>query len=1150
MLQTEEYDNADAASDEEEDSDDSGNDVSSEDDEEPPVENPSTHIRRDLEKALQGDLAKEFKGSHSSSRAYPTAPNPGLYLLSNNVGSVGLPLSTRDAAVVISGCKQAPFGQGERTVVNTAVRDTWEMDASQVQFHNPAWQGYLQGVVKDVCAELGVNMAVSQPRCELYKLLLYETGSHTEKVNGMFATIVVVLPSKYTGGEAHVSHGLLSTVYDTASLSNFQTTVLAWYTDVMHEIKPITSGYRLALSYNLLHTSNALRPSLPNNHAAVNALRHVLLSWKQANHDRVPRKIIYLLDHKYSQANLKGSALKGVDAHKLAILDALAKQLGFRLGMANLECRLSGSANDDGCHYGRRRKRGWYNPYEDYDESDDPDDVDFEEVEEREASITNLVTLDGEPLQDALEYDEHQDHTIPKNLINEVEAGPHDDQEYEGYMGNGAGSLERWYRRTVLIIWPQGFNLDMTFDDDISESIEDLAEVDSSKPHKRERKHVDFLLNVARHRPKHRAEIAKTLSDVACVWKDVELYERVIEACDASMIRTSRIYSTELIYRSLQSMLRAERSNFQRFQFIDELQNWFSAEPALAGEGVNAWIVEQRRFAMEHLKKPGPGDSQVFVDIALRNGGFRVLRDTFAPQLKTIADASFLVALVKVLQTEKIKPGITQKDQSILATMVADLLTSAIAKVDFFAPPARSSLMTPQTALRLVELSLATRNDELVEKVTQRLTDMTNVAPPVAQRRILEVLLPLLPLVDNKIKTRAAGMPAVPGIQCFYEATIDLCLHFVFSGAGPAKNDLGSLMDACVICGGVDVLSKKLWPTLKTSKPQPGAYADFIDQVRKRKDRLPPSSSGVSVDSIITEAVRQAIQQASFTKYTPTAYPYYSYTTTSANSTHQNRTRTLELLRLCLTTGNKASCSLVFKRLLDSSFNTREYVENVLIPFLPELRQFLTTNRIALSDAPFNNVFKSIVMLWANKVLGPKPTEMANSVITKLQSHGCKCAHCVQVFNFLTSSADKSCRMERIGAPKRKHVEQELNKYARTAATWSMIPGSPQGLTVTKADSIYLPVQWKATQARSAAILNSVSANATDLQKIFGPDHQVIMDLLAGRVRTLATAPSRLQSATATSSASVAGSARMPSGASAAAPGATNATPGIAQVWL
>lgn len=85
-----------------------------------------------MENALEGDIAESFTGSHSFHQAYPNAPDPGLCLLANDIGTVKLPLSTRDAELVRSGCRQAPFGQGERTIVDTTVRDTWEMDANQV----------------------------------------------------------------------------------------------------------------------------------------------------------------------------------------------------------------------------------------------------------------------------------------------------------------------------------------------------------------------------------------------------------------------------------------------------------------------------------------------------------------------------------------------------------------------------------------------------------------------------------------------------------------------------------------------------------------------------------------------------------------------------------------------------------------------------------------------------------------------------------------------------------------------------------------------------------------------------------------------------------------------------------------------------------
>jgi len=126
-----------------------------------------------LERVLEGPL--DFKGSFAFHKAYIDAPNPILRL--DAIGYIGLPLNQREAKVVISHCIQAPFGKGERTVVDKSVRDTWEIDASQVHFDNPAWNIFMDGVVREVCTTLGVDPSVSRPRCEPYKLLLYETGS-------------------------------------------------------------------------------------------------------------------------------------------------------------------------------------------------------------------------------------------------------------------------------------------------------------------------------------------------------------------------------------------------------------------------------------------------------------------------------------------------------------------------------------------------------------------------------------------------------------------------------------------------------------------------------------------------------------------------------------------------------------------------------------------------------------------------------------------------------------------------------------------------------------------------------------------------------------------------------------------------------------
>ncbi|KAM6492110.1 hypothetical protein JOM56_011834 [Amanita muscaria] len=49
----------------------------------------------------------------------------------------------------------------------------------------------------------------------------------------MFATMIIVLPSQYTGGEIVVSHDSTSEVID-VSASCTSISVLPWYTDVMH----------------------------------------------------------------------------------------------------------------------------------------------------------------------------------------------------------------------------------------------------------------------------------------------------------------------------------------------------------------------------------------------------------------------------------------------------------------------------------------------------------------------------------------------------------------------------------------------------------------------------------------------------------------------------------------------------------------------------------------------------------------------------------------------------------------------------------------------------------------------------------------------------------------------------------------------------
>jgi len=99
----------------------------------------------------------------------PSFPNPGLDV--DGVGCVPLPLIDHTANMVTSVGEQAPCGRSMGTILDTAVGDAIQIDASNIRFMNPKW------VEKEVWSGLGCPPYTSPPRCELYKLLLYKHGA-------------------------------------------------------------------------------------------------------------------------------------------------------------------------------------------------------------------------------------------------------------------------------------------------------------------------------------------------------------------------------------------------------------------------------------------------------------------------------------------------------------------------------------------------------------------------------------------------------------------------------------------------------------------------------------------------------------------------------------------------------------------------------------------------------------------------------------------------------------------------------------------------------------------------------------------------------------------------------------------------------------
>ena len=127
----------------------------------------------------------------------------------DGIGPIALPLLPIQAEQLIGVAEPAPYGRGEQTLVDTEVRRTWQIAAEQIKISGRHWDDTLSTIVARAVGGLGVEGPV---RAELYKLLVYDEGSFfvqhrdTEKVAGMFATLVVVLPSDFSGGELVIRH--------------------------------------------------------------------------------------------------------------------------------------------------------------------------------------------------------------------------------------------------------------------------------------------------------------------------------------------------------------------------------------------------------------------------------------------------------------------------------------------------------------------------------------------------------------------------------------------------------------------------------------------------------------------------------------------------------------------------------------------------------------------------------------------------------------------------------------------------------------------------------------------------------------------------------------------------------------------------------
>lgn len=245
-------------------------------------------------------------------------------------------------------------------------------------------------------------------------------------------------------GIQHVIYGLVSALHccpgGTFQLIKGPGINVSWsrYSDVFHEIKPIKSGYRLVLTYNLCFNDGA-HGDASAGVTASERLSRLMSNWSAAyngEEDDVPELLTYKLEHQYTNANLSFSALKGHDREVAKHLKAACSETGSHFYLADLEKCVIGDVDDE------YQSDDFYG-YGDKDDSDGHHTI--VDVHESNIELPRVVDLNGVKIAEGIRIDEEQ--LIPDDIFDE-DREP-DDEDYEGYTGNAGASATHFYRDTV-----------------------------------------------------------------------------------------------------------------------------------------------------------------------------------------------------------------------------------------------------------------------------------------------------------------------------------------------------------------------------------------------------------------------------------------------------------------------------------------------------------------------------------------------------------------------------------------------------------------------------------------------------------------------------------------------------------------------------
>ncbi len=369
------------------------------------------------------------------------------------IGPIQFPIQISDIESLLKISESAKFGLREQTLLDKTVRDTSEISGDKISVQIN--QKKLNQMLSYMREQLGLaDDTILKPH--LHNLLIYGPGQFfkphqdSEKLEGMVATLVIILPSPHIGGDLIVQHKQHSSCFESESIMPISLKCAAFYADCQHEVKSVKQGYRIALTYNLVLESKSENKVKHHNPELIGALKEYFANGLEHSD---PSSLVYLLDHSYSEHSLRWSLLKGNDQSNALALKTAAYELNLVPHLALTEIHQSWQTDGD---------------------DDSPERI---ELIDEEMIFSNWFDENG----NALAYGNYYVSDDEVCSTHELENCEPDQIEMEGWMGNYGHTEDYWYRRAAVILWRQEDQIIFNFKLNAEQALMQLAQLTECK---------------------------------------------------------------------------------------------------------------------------------------------------------------------------------------------------------------------------------------------------------------------------------------------------------------------------------------------------------------------------------------------------------------------------------------------------------------------------------------------------------------------------------------------------------------------------------------------------------------------------------------------------------------------------------------------